>query len=353
MMAKTKFIIIVVVILSIFLGVGYYISRIGNQYSGPAVLTVTEEIGDLGTIGQDKPEKYIFILKNDGGEPLIIDRVITPCSCTATVLSEEKLLPGKTTELEVTFNPRGFSGEVTHSVYIYSNDENNSRKRVAIKAFVEHQPSPKIVLSNNRWNLGLLSDGDKSTHLVNITNEGDMALIIENIVLPIEVKYQQEAPEFPKQLDSGEEIELDFIFDSTGQEIGVFTEYIRLITNDPNKRNITLRIEGYIKEKEEIISISTLQDFTVPMDIESKVYESKFLIRNNSDNEFRKIILTPSENYIRLSNDEISLFPGEEKVVTVSVEEQSFSVFDASMEIQDYIYINIPVPLNLNIDQAE
>lgn len=355
MVARTKFIVIVILILSIFLGVGFYINKLGNQYVGPPSLTVSEEIADLGTINQDKPVKYVFTLKNEGGEPLIIDRIQAPCSCTATALSEEKLLSGKTTKLEVTFNPIGFSGAVTHSVYIYSNDEKNPRKKIAIKANVEHLPSPKIVLSNNRWDFGLLSNGETSTHQVNIYNEGDLPLVIENIVLPMEVKFNIEIPVFPVQLEPGDEKELNFIFDSSGQEEGVFNEYIRMVTNDPYKRNLTLRMEGYIKDREEVISVSFLKGFIISpfSEIEDKIYETDLLIKNNSDINLNNIFITPSENYIKLSMDEISLSPGEEKLIKVSIEEESLIFFEENKAIQNYIYINIPVPLNISLEEIE
>ncbi len=352
-MPKKRFTIIVLAILSIFLVLGLLVNKISSRYFGPPVLTVSEEIGDLGNINPDKPQSHIFTLKNEGGELLIIERVQAPCSCTATVLEEEKLSPGKTTRLEVTFNPRGYEGEVTQSVYIYSNDPENSRKRIAIKANIEHSPSPKIALSTSRWNLGLLSNGDNSAFQVTLSNNGDLVLEIENIVLPNEVHYSQETPEFPIQLAPDEARELSFIYDSSNQEIGVVTEYIRMVTNDPNKKNITLRIEGYIKEKEDTISILPLDKFILTGELRNQTYQAKLLIKNNSDKEWKQISLIPSQDYITLDYEVINLSPREEKEIVVTIKQKDFDDIDIKEEVQECIFIKIPIPVNIVTDNPE
>ena len=352
-MLNKRFAVTVIIIISIFLITGFLINKIGNRYSGPPVLIVSEEIGDLGEINPEKPESHIFTLKNEGGELLTIERVQAPCSCTATVLTDEKLSPGKTTQLEVTFNPRGYQGEVTQSIYIYSNDPQNPRKRIAIKANIEYLPAPIIALSANRWNLGLLSNGDISSFLVKLSNQGDLVLEIENIVLPNEVLYEQEIPEFPILIAPDEEKELNFIYNSVDQEIGVVTEYIRLITNDPNKKNITLRIEGYIKEKEEAILINLLKDLVLTGEFGSQIYEAKLLIRNTSSKELKQIFLIPSQDYIILTSEEIELAVGEEKEVTISIEERDFVKLDSNKSVREYIYFNTAIPVDIDFGNTE
>ncbi len=349
-MLKKNFTMIVIVIIAIFLGVGFLISRVGSQYSGPPLLKVSEEVGDLGQLKPDQPQSYLFTLKNEGGEALIIERVQAPCGCTATILKQDKILPGETTQLEVTFNPRGYEGEVTQSVYIYSNDPETPRKRIVIRANVERIPSPKIEISTTLWDLGLLSIGDFSSLSVTVTNQGDLALDIENIVLPTYVHYQREILEFPKQLAPEEKIELNFIYDSSGHEIGVVREYIRLVTNDPSRRNVTIRIEGYLKEKEETILISPIQNFILTKGIETEIYEANFLIKNNSNKELKEISIASSQEYIEVSSDEISLSPGEEKKILLRIEKQSVASSAHQDIIQEYIYVRVAIPVDIHLE---
>lgn len=352
-MPRRNFAIIVVIILAAFLGVSLFVKQMGNNYSGPARISVSEEIGDLGEIGPEQPQSHIFTIKNEGGESLVIERVQAPCSCTATVLSEETLLPGKSTELEVTFNPSGYEGDISQSVYIYSNDPENPRQRLVIKANVKHIPVPKIHLSTTQWELGLLSSGDSPTIGVSISNQGDIPLEIENIVLPSQIDYEQEAIELPIELAPDEEIELSFIIDSSGLETGILREYIRLITNEPNKKNVTLRIEGYVQEKREVISIYPLEKNSSKVKEDSKQFETSFLIKNSSDYELKQISILPSENYLVSGVEEFNLNPGEEKEVTIKIQPAELTGPIPEAIKQELIYFKIAIPVNNNLISVE
>ena len=349
-MVRNRFVVIVSIILIIFLGTGFLISRITKPYSGPPALTVSEEVGDLGVIKADQPQAYIFTLKNEGGGTLIIERVQASCGCTATVLSDNKLSPGKTTKLEVSFNPKGYQGDVSHSVYIYSNDPENPRRRVAIKAAVEAIPAPRIHLSTSQWDFGLLSSGDTSSFSVIITNKGQLDLNIEDIVLPEQVFYQQDELEFPVSLTSEEELEVKFIYDTVGQAIGLVREYIRLTNNDPDRKYITIRMDGYIKEKEETITIRPLQEFMITGEKDYQISDAKFLIKNNSHNTLKGIIIGSSQDYITPLIKELSLSPGEEKEITFRIEQQNLKELDLNEIIREYIYFRVPVPLEIGFD---
>lgn len=348
-MVKSRFVVIVTIILIIFLGIGFLISRITNPYSGPPALTISEEVGDLGLIKVDQPQAHIFTLKNEGGETLIIERVQASCGCTATVLSDKKLSPGKTTKLEVSFNPKGYQGEVSHSVYIYSNDPKNPRMRVVIKATVEEIPAPRIHLSKSQWDLGLLSLGDSSFFSIIITNKGQLELEIEDIILPEQVNYQQGELVFPVRLAPEEELEAKFVYDSKEGDLGIVRDYIRIANNDPNRRNITIRVEGYIWEKEETITIRPLQEFVITGE-EYEISDAKILIRNNTGNTLKGITIDSSQEFITPLTKEFSLSPGEAKEIVFRIEQQNLTERDLDEIIREYIYFRIPVPLEIGFD---
>ena len=349
-MQKKGFILIVVIIVALFLGIGYFINNVSNKAPGPPALTVSEEVGDLGQIKPDKEQTYVFTLKNEGGENLVIERVQAPCGCTATLLLEDELQPGKTTQLEVTFNPRGYQGVVTQSVYIYSNDPEIPRKGIAIRADVEHIPSPEIRISENLWDLGLLTRGDSDRLALIISNKGDLSLDIERLDVPDYIHYDREVLELPKELVPEEEIEIDFTFDSSERETGVVREYIRLVTSDPMRRNITLRIEGYIKEQEKVLSIYPLQSILLTGNEEKDVYEAKFLLKNNSEDTLQIASVQSSVDYLNPITQEISLSPGQEQEIIIRIDREKMANQDIEGKLQEYIYINIALPVSVDTE---
>lgn len=350
-MQKKIFLFIVIFIIAVFIGVGYFFSNISKTYSGPPALVVSEEIGDLGQIRPDEKQTYVFNLKNEGGEKLIIERVQAPCGCTATLLSEEEILPGKTTQLEVTFNPRGYEGIVTQSVYIYSNDPEMQRKRIGIRADVEHISAPKIQVSNNQWNLGLLSRGDSPELSLQIVNNGDLNAEIKGIDVPEYIKYEPEDMELPKTLEPEEELNMKFIYDSTEHEIGLVREYIRFITSDPSRKNITVRIEGYIKEEDNFVSISHFDSTLVIDEGETEFYKARFIIRNNCKESIQLVSIGSSVDYLEPVNKEtILLAPGEEHEIIIKIDKKNIVDLYIGEKIEEYIYFNLALPVSISPD---
>ena len=347
-MQKKGFIFIVIIILAVFVGVGYLLSNVNGQYSGPPVLTVSEEVGDLGQIKPDKEQKHIFTLKNEGGEILVIERVQAPCGCTATLLSDEEILSGNTAQLEVTFNPRGYEGRVTQSVYIYSNDPEIERKKIAITADVEHIPAPEAQLSTNLWELGLLSRGDSVQLAVSVSNQGDLGMEIESIDIPEHVQYEPEAIEFPKPLAPEEEIEFNFSYDSSEHEIGLVREYVRLVTTDPRRKNLTLRMEGYITEKENVVSIYPIEYIPITGDEETEVHEAKYVLKNNSENTLQLVSVESSVDYLEPVSQEMILSPGEEREIVIHINPENLADLYIGEKIQEYIYLNIALPVSIS-----
>jgi len=347
-MQKKGFIFIVIIILAVFVGVGYFLSNVSGQYSGPPVLTVSEEVGDLGQIKPDKKQTHVFTLKNEGGETLVIERVQAPCGCTATLLSDEEILSGKTAQLEVTFNPRGYEGTVTQSVYIYSNDPKIERKRIAITADVEHIPAPEVQLSTNLWELGLLSRGDSVQLAVSVSNQGDLGMEIESIDIPEHVQYEPEAIEFPKPLAPEEEIEFNFSYDSSEHEIGLVREYVRLVTTDPRRKNVTLRMEGYITEKENVVSIYPIEYIPITGDEETEVHEAKYVLKNNSENTLQLVSVESSVDYLEPLSQEMILSPGEEREIVIHINPKNLADLYIGEKIQEYIYLNIALPVSIS-----
>jgi len=347
-MQKKRFVFIIIFIIAVFLGIGYFVSNLGRQYSGPPVLAVSEEVGDLGKISPEESQNYIFTLKNEGGEKLVIERVQAPCGCTATLLSEEEILPGKTAQLEVTFNPRGYQGVVTQSVYIYSNDPEIERKRIAIRADVEHIPVPEIHVSTNQWNLGLLNRGDSSELSLKIANRGDLSAEIEGIDIPGHLKYEPDNIEFPNILEPGGEIDLKFTYNSTELEIGLVREYIRLVTSDPRRRNVTIRVEGYVTEAEKSISISHLENNLIKEEGETVPQEARFVVKNNSKKPLQLVSIESSVDYLEPVTEEmILLAPGEEREIIIKINKENIADLYIGEKIQEYIYFNIALPVNI------
>ncbi|MBL6444796.1 DUF1573 domain-containing protein [Fulvivirga sp. 29W222] len=99
-------------------------------------LKLGDNVHDFGKIGDDKSISTKFTLTNTGHTPLEIRQTKSNCTCATAKLKRDKLKPGESTELEVTFNPQGRRGNQQKSITIYSNDPRHSAQRVTIKGYI-------------------------------------------------------------------------------------------------------------------------------------------------------------------------------------------------------------------------
>lgn len=78
--------------------------------------------------------QHDFVLKNESGRTLKIIGINTSCGCTVSKVKKEMLAPGETTEIEVKFNTRGYSGAVRQFIFVNTDSPENPIIRFTIKA---------------------------------------------------------------------------------------------------------------------------------------------------------------------------------------------------------------------------
>lgn len=91
---------------------------------------------DFGSIQQASVVIAKFTFKNTGNSTLVIERIKTGCGCTSTLLSKKELNPGEQGTIEIAFDSEGYSGQVTRTVSVFTNDPANKEVKLKIKAYV-------------------------------------------------------------------------------------------------------------------------------------------------------------------------------------------------------------------------
>jgi len=91
---------------------------------------------DFGKIEKTSEAKTTFKFQNTGKAELVITDVSTSCGCTTAKPEKTTYAPGESGEIPVSFNPSRFNGVVEKRVTIVSNDPENPRMVVSIRAEV-------------------------------------------------------------------------------------------------------------------------------------------------------------------------------------------------------------------------
>lgn len=165
-------------------------------------ISITPLSYDMGDIKAGEKVTKIYTIKNVGGEILDIKEVRASCGCTAVKPGKNKLGPGESTELEVTFNSEGREGKQNKTVYIETNDPSHTTAKVTFTANVltggiantnvisnagigsskSVLKTPKLSFTEKVHDLGKLKEGKVAQYTFNFTNTGGSTLDIGFVV---------------------------------------------------------------------------------------------------------------------------------------------------------------------------
>ena len=345
MVRKNKIIIILISIV-VIIGAFLIFYNIQNKSSQPPTISISEEEWDFGKIKEDERPVHIFTIKNTGREELVISRVRSSCGCAATMLSSDNIQPGKSAELEVTFNPTGYNGLVKKDIYIESNDPQLPKAKITVIIEVEPIPSPQAFLSNSQWDLGLVSQGDLPTFTFTIENKGELDLIIDKVDASEYIQYDTE---IPLTILPGEKQEVTFTYNSSQHELGEVRESVRIYCNDPRRKAFSLRVNGYIKEKPApTVSISPVgTSFNLVTDSEGEMI-GKFFLENSGEEEIKITSIKTSADYLIPLISEIVLNSGEKENLQVILLKDKIPDKIQEKEIKEYLYLTVAIPIVIN-----
>ncbi len=116
---------------------------LSSLYAQPRIQFESKEI-EFGEMGQNKSKVKTVFFRNVGNDELEIIKIRSSCNCTVGKLDIEdrKVPPGSTGKIEVTFNSHLYRGSVSKSIFIETNDPEDSAVILKIKATVKGSPLP-------------------------------------------------------------------------------------------------------------------------------------------------------------------------------------------------------------------
>jgi len=107
----------------------------GKAVAAPKI-DVTQETRDMGTIAKGQVIEADFVIKNTGGSDLVISDARPSCGCT--VSSFDKVIkPGAEGKVHTSVDTKSFSGPISKSVLVVSNDPDRPQLNLFVKAMVK------------------------------------------------------------------------------------------------------------------------------------------------------------------------------------------------------------------------
>ena len=223
---------------------------IASAEEGPKV-KFQEEKWDFGKVKEGQVKTHVFVFDNTGEAALHIKRVRTSCGCAAALISDKEVEPGKQGELKVTFNSRGYEGNIAKYIYVETNDRSQPVKQLQISASIEVPPRPRIDLDRYSVDSGLILEGEPIPATALIKNKGERELKLSFSHRDATYLYKGKPIESELRIAAGKEAEVEIKIPPRAKK-GLIREYILLKSNDTRRPNLSLYVSGYIVTKKQL-----------------------------------------------------------------------------------------------------
>jgi len=113
----------------------------GKKLAQPEVIVVNGIEHNFGQMQAHTSKEHTFILKNTGTKPLTLNQLDTSCMCTMSHITTERLMPGETTTVILTWKPEAANNEFSQHAEIGTNDPRSPLLRLRIRGQVRQSVS--------------------------------------------------------------------------------------------------------------------------------------------------------------------------------------------------------------------
>ncbi|MBU5613459.1 DUF1573 domain-containing protein [Geomonas azotofigens] len=191
---------------------------------------------NFGSVAQGKKVQHTFTIKNTGDAPLQIKKLEASCGCTAAKPSTSVVSPGKSAELEVTFDSGSFSGKVHKTVTLSS----NAGKTPVYTFTIEGTVLEQLQVTPRQVSLGAVSGGTATLAKVSVTNNSNVTVKLLNV--SVTSSSLQIRPTIRKaELKPGESGTIEISVQAK-PEAKILSGYLHITTSHPQKKEITVPV---------------------------------------------------------------------------------------------------------------
>lgn len=201
-----------------------------------AELTVEKGSHDFGSLPQGKKVQHNFTIKNSGDAPLQIKKLNADCGCTAAKPSSSVIQPGKSGEIQVTFDSTNFSGKVHKTVVLSSNAGKTPNYTFKLEADIEET----LQVKPRQLSLGPIAAGATKQASLTVLNKGDSS--VKLLSVNVTSNSLQIKPTIKKaELKPGESGTVELAV-TPRPEAKVLSAYLHIVTSHPQKKEITVPV---------------------------------------------------------------------------------------------------------------
>lgn len=214
-----------------------FITTATTAFAAPAI-SVDRPVFDFGTVPQGKKVDHQFVLKNKGDAPLTILRTKTSCGCTVANVSTKTVEPGKSAELKTTFDSANFSGKISKTITVETNDPATPAYTLTVKGMV----SEEFTVTPRQVNMGAVKAGGSKEFVLTVENRGERTVRLVSVTTPM---AQAKASAKKQSLRPGESTQITVSVTPRAED-RFLSGFITIATDIPGKPEINVPLYGSV-----------------------------------------------------------------------------------------------------------
>ncbi|HKI88969.1 MAG TPA: DUF1573 domain-containing protein [Draconibacterium sp.] len=174
---------------------------------GKAKIVFDQTKHDFGSFKEsDGIQTTTFNFKNEGAVPLVLNNVRASCGCTTPKWTRDPVAPGKSGEIQVSYNPRNRPGTFTKTITVQSNAENptvvlsiTGKTQEREKTLAELYPRKigDLRVKSNYLSFGSMKQTEVKTEELELVNDTDNPITVGFRTVPSHVKAKVEPETIP------------------------------------------------------------------------------------------------------------------------------------------------------------
>lgn len=298
--------------------------------------TYTHDFGKIKEV--DGEVSHTFRYTNEGTLPLVIQSVGVSCGCTYPQFSKEPLLPGKSAEMKITFDPTNRPGAFEKVISIASNDPQGN-VRLTITGVVEGRPrtiqddypyyvADGLRLADRSMVIGTLPRGRVNKRTLGIANSGKSSVKvgITGCTLP---EWFTVRP-LKSTLAPGERSEILLTFDASKANLwGKYRGRFQLTVNgevqpDPIELTVTF-VEDFSAWSRTALRIAPRGEYSsffyhFSDQPQGKTLTREFQITNSGQTPLIIRHIGPTSSRIKATADKLVIEAGDTATLTVTLD---------------------------------
>jgi hypothetical protein len=216
----------------------------GTAAAGPRAV-VDEPVYDAGPVSPGDEVRHDFVIRNAGERPLEIVEVRPACGCTVADY-DRTIAPGESGKIHAVVDTTGFAGGIAKGLTVLTNDPDNPRLVITVKATVE----PAVFLRPGFARFIQPRDaGVGSVEQIVFTSTKD-DLEITDVQSPypfLEVDARPATDDEKQEEGKGKQWVVTLSLDYDAAPIGALADYVRLTTNHPKQKEVTIPVSGFVR----------------------------------------------------------------------------------------------------------